>query len=212
MTSSTTSRQLIPPGIDRAGHAAAVEVALELAADLRARAVQQHALVALGELERRADLVGVPALDVAQGDDLLLAAGSGSIASRTSSQRLGRRAGSPPGSRAQACGGIAQPPGYIGWSARQEAVRVDGGLVLARSGSSDESGTLRCSRSPRVRARLATIRRIQVFSVERPSKRSRPLEDAEPGLLDDLLGDGAACARASARRAASAGRSGRRAS
>ena len=33
---------------------------------------------------------------------------------------------------------------------------------------------VRASRSPRVRARLATIRRIQVFSEDRPSKRLRP--------------------------------------
>ena len=48
---------------------------------------------------------------------------------------------------------------------------------------------LRASRSPRVRAMLATIRRIHVFRLERPSKRSEALEHAEPRLLHDLLRD-----------------------
>src|SRR4051794_16716023 len=49
----------------RPDHAAtpdAAQVALELAAHLRARAVQQHALVAGSEAERLAHLVGVQAL------------------------------------------------------------------------------------------------------------------------------------------------------
>ena len=56
-----------PAGHDREAHAVlAVEVVLELGADLRARAVQQHALVAVAEVERGRDLLGLPALDVAQ--------------------------------------------------------------------------------------------------------------------------------------------------
>src|SRR4051794_40591957 len=43
----------------------AIEVPLERAADLRAGAVQEHALVALGDVERFANLLGVTARDVA---------------------------------------------------------------------------------------------------------------------------------------------------
>ena len=58
--------------------------------------------------------------------------------------------------------------------------------------ASAANGTVRRSRVPRVFARLTRIRRIQVFSEERPSKRSMPLSDREPRLLHDLLGDRAA--------------------
>ena len=56
----------------------------------------------------------------------------------------------------------------------------------------DENGIVRPSRSARVFARLARMRKIQVLSDERPSKRSMPFEHGEPGLLHDLLGDRAA--------------------
>jgi hypothetical protein len=42
------------------------------------------------------------------------------------------------------------------------------------SGPSAENGTLRESRLPLVMAVLITIRNIQVFSEDRPSKRARP--------------------------------------
>ena len=51
---------------------------------------------------------------------------------------------------------------------------------------------MRFSRLPRVRALLSRIWKIQVRSAERPSNRSIPLITAEPGVLDDLLGDRAA--------------------
>src|SRR5215210_28213 len=47
----------------------AIKMPFERAADLRARTVQQHALVALGDVERLADLLCVAALDVAHRDD-----------------------------------------------------------------------------------------------------------------------------------------------
>src|SRR5215210_8832662 len=47
----------------------AIKVPLERAADLGAGAVQEHALVALGDVERLADLPRVAALDVAHRDD-----------------------------------------------------------------------------------------------------------------------------------------------
>src|SRR3954451_5532725 len=46
----------------------AIEVPLECGAYLRAGAVQEHALVALGDVERFADLLRVATLDVAHGD------------------------------------------------------------------------------------------------------------------------------------------------
>src|SRR5919107_4600805 len=50
----------------------AIEVLLERGTDPRARAVQQHALVAFAHIERRADLLGRIALDVAHADHRLL--------------------------------------------------------------------------------------------------------------------------------------------
>ena len=54
-----------------------------------------------------------------------------------------------------------------------EALGLDGALVAL--GASDAKGTERASRAPRVLAMLTTMRRIQVRSDERPSKRSMPL-------------------------------------
>src|SRR5690349_10382661 len=62
---STTSWQLIAVP-------SAIDVPLERAAHARARAMQEHALVGLGDVERRAHLVGAVALDVAHPDDGLL--------------------------------------------------------------------------------------------------------------------------------------------
>src|SRR3954453_9544353 len=46
------------------------------------------------------------------------------------------------------------------------------------AGAHDENGRQRDSRSPRVFARLERMRNIQVFSVERPSKRPMPSSTA----------------------------------
>jgi hypothetical protein len=67
------------------------------------------------------------------------------------------------GSRAHLFGTIAQPP------AGRKRSGSTAGSSAPRPGASDDSGTLRFSRAPRVRARLVRMRRIQVFSVERPS-------------------------------------------
>ena len=58
----------------------------------------------------------------------------------------------------------------------------------ASSGEIEENGRLRASRSARVRARLTRIRKIQVRSDERPSNAIDPADDAEPGLLHDVIG------------------------
>src|SRR5688572_21108931 len=50
----------------------AIEVPLERGAYARARTVQQDALVCLGDVERRAHLLGGVSLDVAHADDRLL--------------------------------------------------------------------------------------------------------------------------------------------
>ena len=119
MTSSTTSRQLIPPGMIGPSRRHPVEVALELGADLRARAVQQHALVARRELERlrRPPRAPSPRRRAARSPPAG-AAGSLAIAARTCSS-VSRGEQPLLGLRAQLCGGIAQPPGYIGWSSRR---------------------------------------------------------------------------------------------
>ena len=47
--------------VKSSGHHLVAKVALERGADLRARAVQEHALVAVRDPEQLTDLVGVPA-------------------------------------------------------------------------------------------------------------------------------------------------------
>ncbi len=73
------------------------------------------------------------------------------------------------GSAVQSAGKARHPPGY-----RSPAPRNRSGSTAGSSGS-EEYGTERDSLTPRVLAVLTRIRRIQVFSEDRPSKRSRPL-------------------------------------
>src|SRR5215207_2277278 len=63
VTSSTTSWQVM---------CSPIQVLLQRGAHARAGAVQEHALVAAGDVERGADLLGREAGDVAQRDHLLL--------------------------------------------------------------------------------------------------------------------------------------------
>src|SRR5688500_1585019 len=67
------------------------------------------------------------------------------------------------------CGGAAQLPA----GAKRDGSTAGSACSLPLS--SDEKGTLRCSRTPLVLARLTRMRKIHVLSDERPSKRSRPL-------------------------------------
>ena len=73
---------------------------------------------------------------------------------------------------------------------RPSAPNAAGSTAGASSLSSAENGTLRASRTPRVRARLTRMRKIQVRSDERPSKPSRPWITRQPRLLDDVVGRG----------------------
>jgi len=57
--------------------------------------------------------------------------------------------------------------------------------------ASDENGTLRPSRSEARLRGVGQIRKIQVFSEERPSKRPMPEKHAKPRILHHLLGYGA---------------------
>nr|WP_245972051.1 hypothetical protein [Solirubrobacter pauli] len=135
---------------------------LELIAHLGAGAVQQHALVAVAEAEGGADVLGRPALRSRRTITSCWRGGSAAIAASTCSSvsAASRR------SSGKAVGGTPQAP---------SAVKRAGSTVGPPSSASNaDSGTLRRSRSPRVRARLATIVAIQVFRLERPSKRSRP--------------------------------------
>jgi hypothetical protein len=75
----------------------------------------------------------------------------------------------------QAVGADAQCPGQRSWSARRKR---SGSTAVSPSAASRaaklENGTERRSRDARVLATLVGIRKIQVFSEERPSKRSNP--------------------------------------
>jgi hypothetical protein len=70
---------------------------------------------------------------------------------------------------------MARPLGVIGG---QEAIGVDRRPVGSSSRASDEKGTVRASRWPRVLARLVRMRNSHVLSAARPSKRSRPVSTA----------------------------------
>jgi hypothetical protein len=120
-----------------------------------------------------AHLFGAPALDVAQADDRPLSC----------RQLLDRRRDQLPGLRRQQAllrrlpGGrrrrpVPRPALMVG---AKEALGVHRGLPfggLARCQA--RNGTERRSRDARVLATLVGIRKIQVFSEERPSKRSNP--------------------------------------
>jgi len=89
-----------------------------------------------------------------------------------------------------------RPPRQPGWGefpGRGTGSGSDRRLVglVAGPGEGRETAASGPSRSPRVLARLVRIRKIQVFRLERSSKRSIPVEDRQPGLLHDLLGGGA---------------------
>ena len=87
-------------------------------------------------------------------------------------------------------GGSAQWWGARSWSAgRKRLGSTAWKSPEASSPARVAKGTVRRSRIPRVLARLTRMRKIQVRSDERPSKRSRPAQHREPRLLHDLLGD-----------------------
>ena len=145
------------------------------------------------ELERRADLLRVPALDVAQDDDLLLARRQ--LGDR-GPHLLERLAGQQPLLRAGAlCGGIAPAAGV------QRVVGAAGsgpGRRRARpraSGASEDSGTLRALPFPARARAVGDDAQDPGLQAGAALEAVQALEDAEPRLLDDLLGDGAACGR-----------------
>ena len=134
-----------------------------------------------------ADVLRLPARDVPQQDHLLLAWRQ--RGDRVLDQ-LERLAGQQALLRPRQC--AAGPPAAraSGVVRAEEAGRVDRRLVFADSEGGERNAAPLAF--PTGRARLATIRRIQVFRDERPSKRSKPGEHAEPRLLHDLLRDRAA--------------------
>jgi hypothetical protein len=107
--------------------------------------MEQHTLIRLRKLESVTDLLCAPALDVTQRDD------------RASNRSSGH-----------ARGGIPQ------WPSR---VKREGSTAGSRplSSSKEENGMLRASRTPRVFAVFATMRKSHVLSDERPSNLSMPL-------------------------------------
>src|SRR3954447_13505748 len=117
--------------------ASGCEIGLQGRAHLRTGPMQQYALVDLADVERVADLLGRPALDVAQDDDLTLAR----------RQVVDRHADAVDGLAAQQAlvgealpvarrgGPVPRPAAVVG---RQEAVGVDGVLVLDAPGHTGE--------------------------------------------------------------------------
>ena len=125
------------------------------------RAVQQHALVDLGELEQRRRPLsgGTPT----RSRSVITARWAGDRSSTASSRCSRSSALSRPlsGSASSRGGALIQRP---------SASNAAGSTAGRSSLSSAENGTLRASRTARVRARLTRMRKIQVRRDERPSK------------------------------------------
>ena len=138
--------------------------------------MEEDPLVARADLERRADLVRRPALDIAERDHEALARGQRLDGRRDDRLRLALEeldldVRSPGGRRVQPVAG------QTAVARRPEAAPLDGESP-GPAASNEDSETVRRSRAPRVRAWLARIRKIQVRRLERPSKRSIPLMTA----------------------------------
>ncbi len=75
----------------------------------------------------------------------------------------------------QGGGTTAHPPGQRGAPAgRKWSAGTAGSSSSSSRARSAEKGTVRASRTPRVRARLARMVKIHVFTDERPSNESMP--------------------------------------
>src|SRR5262245_3656309 len=136
---STTSWQLIAVP-------SAIDVPLERGAHARARAVEQHALVDLGDVERRAHLLGAVALDVAHADDGLLRqrqVGDGAHRHAYRLAILDELVGCLPVGREGA------PAAGVLLVRAAEALGVDGGGVVARSERGEGDGA-RLARAARL--------------------------------------------------------------
>jgi glucose dehydrogenase-like enzyme len=105
------------------------------------------------------------------------AAGSASIAASIRS-RVSSVSSRRSGSASQEAGGAAQCPGHVESSLLRKRSGGTAGSGTRPGFCRAESGIVLPSRPARVFAVLARIRKIQVLSDERPSKRSRPFSTA----------------------------------
>ena len=147
--------------------------------------MQQHALVGLGDVERRAHLLGAVALDVAHADDGLLGEWQLGDGAHGDANRLAVLDAS--WSAAVPVGRERAPAARVRLVRAAEAFGVDGRrVVLGRQ------------RGERHAARLARAARLGLVDEDREDPRLQrraaleaveAVDDAEPGLLHDLLRD-----------------------
>ena len=127
--------------------------------------MQQHALVGLADLEDVTHLLSLEPVDVSQSNDEALLLRQALDLTRQQVERLRKFDAARSGeSSPHAAGGRDHMP--------RSSKRV--GSTVGSSGSIDDHGTLRFSRTPLVLARFDTMVNIQVFRLERPSKASSP--------------------------------------
>ena len=99
--------------------------------------------------------------------------GSASIARETSAS-VSLDSSRSSGVDAHPVGGSAQRPGEPGWPSDRNRSGSTDGSTSGSAAQTEEKGTLRASRCPRVFAVFTRIRKIHVRSDERPSKPSSP--------------------------------------
>src|SRR5207244_12008668 len=118
-----------------------------------------------------ADIVRSPAFDVTEDDHVALRRRQLFYRGLQRVERL-RPLRCSSGSSSQRAGGLAQWPGQRAccWSKKRFGSTEDSSSSASPDGRA-ESGTVRLSRSARVFAVLARMRKIQVFREERSSKR-----------------------------------------
>ena len=136
--------------------------------------MKQHSLIRSAQAQSVADLLGVPAFDVAQQEDGPLPLGE------PFARRLDRRRGLAVqqallGDPSQLHEKVDQQFAHRGCEPSKKRFSSGSGLSPSASKrASSEKGTLRASRSARLRAQFVTITNSQLFKAERPSKPSRP--------------------------------------
>ena len=145
------------------------EVVLERPPHLGSRAVQQHTLIDLAEVESVTNLVGAPPFDVAQRDHRPLARRQRIDRLRDHVARLG---GEQALLRQFAAAATTSCLGNRSWSSARNRSASTAASGMRAGSWSAENGITRPSRWARVFAVLTRMRKTHVFSEERPSNRS----------------------------------------
>ena len=132
--------------------------------------MQQHTLIDLGEVESVTNLVGAPALDVAQRDDGPLVRAAARRSPGRSRRASRTRSAGPPAAPAAA---TTSRPGDARDRPRRSGRHRRRPRAPGQGRGATRTGSTRPSRCARVFAVLTRMRKTHVFNDERPSNRSR---------------------------------------